>query len=202
MIKKLLLISAMLAGSGMLTANAAPVLSFSPSSQAVALGNQVSVSAVLSGLEAGGLNEALTAFDITVSFDSSILSASTPSVLTTPFGSSPILNTSVASGQVQWSLVSLETDAFLQALQGDSVTLGTLTFNTLTIGISPLTFSYNDLTGVGGGFLEHSLDVGSINVVRFIPEPAAIILIALGALGIAGEKRRKSKLEQSCAING
>jgi len=76
----------MFASSALLTANAAPVLSFTPSSQSITLGNTVSVSAILSGLEAGGLDEIFSAFDISVSYNSSVLNAELLTYNTLPFG--------------------------------------------------------------------------------------------------------------------
>lgn len=198
MIKKLLLISAMLAGSALLTANAAPVLSFNPTSQAVTLGDAVSVDIVLSGLEEGGLDQILSAFDVSVSYDSSILNATLLSIFVTPpFGIDPLINASSSSGEVQWDLTSFATDAALQAVQGNAVTLGTLTFATLSAGTSALKFSAIDLTGLGALALDPSVLDGSITVNKpngngSVPEPSAIMLMALAALGMTAEKRRKA----------
>jgi hypothetical protein len=203
MIKKLLLISAMLAGSGLVTANATPVLSFTPSSQSVTLGSQASVDVVLSGLEEVGLNEILSAYDVSFTYDDSILGYAGGTFYDL-VGISPAAI--ISGGVISWNSTSFASDASLQSSQGDSLTLATVVFNTLSPGTSALSFSLDghDLSGLtdpSTGFpeaLAHDISSGSITVTSqngSVPEPPTMMLMGLGALVMAGVKRRKTRLD-------
>jgi hypothetical protein len=194
MIKKLVFISALLFGSAMPAANATPVLSFVPTGQLVVLGNQAFVDVVLSGLEAGGLDEILSAYDISFTYDDSILGYASGTFYDL-VDISPVPDTSV-SGQVSWNSASFASDAALQASQGDSLTLATLVFNTLSTGTSSLTFTYDDLTGLNALALDHTVVNGSITVTAqngSVPEPTTLMLMGLGFLGMTAAKRRKAQ---------
>lgn len=198
MFKKLLLLSALFAGSAMLSANAAPVLSLTPSSQAVTEGGTFSVSAIITGLEEGGLDEIIAGFDLSVSFDGAILQLNTVSFDAFPFmGAGPLFNVTFSSGEVQWDMTALDSDSVLQGLQGNSLSLGTLGFTALSAGGSNLTFSSVDLTGLNFGALDAAVENGRVSVVSqngSVPEPATLLLMGLGALGMVGAKRRKASL--------
>ncbi|MCP4331014.1 MAG: PEP-CTERM sorting domain-containing protein [Gammaproteobacteria bacterium] len=92
--------------------------------------------------------------------------------------------------------LTLESEAILQANQPDSFVLGTLEFDTLSIGTSALTISLAVLLGEldASGFvteLQAGLGAGSIEVSP-IPVPAAIWLFGTGLIGLIGfSKRRK-----------
>jgi len=196
--KKLVFISALLLGSAMLSANATPVLSFVPTAQSVLLGNQAIVDVVLSGLEAGGLDEILSAYDISFTYDDSILGyASGTFYDLVDIAPVPV----ISGGVVSWNSASFASDATLQASQGDSLTLATLVFNTLSTGTSPLTFTHDDLTGLNASALDHTVSNGSITVYEpttMVPEPTTMMLMGLGFLGMTAARGRKAGRVGTC----
>lgn len=199
MFKKLLLISVMFAANAMLPAHAVS-LSFSPSAQSVAAGDQAIVDIVVSGLEAGGLNQIVAGYDLSFTYDSSILSFVSGNF--TDLEPTGFLTVDTAtSGLISWNSTAITlTELDLQGIQGASVTLASIVFNTLSAGTSALNFSFPvnfprpDLTGLGGNPLEAFFDSGRITVTAngSVPEPATMLLMGLGALGMVGTKRRKA----------
>ena len=189
--KHIPLIAALFAGGVILPAHAAPILSVSPASQTVSLGGQVSIDVLISGLEDGGLNEIVAAYDLTLSFDASILAYSSGTffdLVDIP----PVPNVGVL-GEISWNSASFLDDATLQGQQGNSVTLGTLVFDTLSAGTSPLTFTYDDLTGLNADPLAYSVSNGSATVaVAAAPAPQTALLLGLGALGMLAARRRRA----------
>ena len=193
MIKKILFISALLLASAMPAANATPVLSFVSTGQSVVLGNQASVDVVLSGLEAGGLDEILSAYDISFTYDDSILGYAGGTYYDlVDIPPVPV----ISGGVISWNSTSFESDVTLQGLQGDSLTLATILFDTLSTGTSPLTFTYDDLTGLNASALDHTVVNGFITVTAqngSVPEPTILMLMGLGFFGMVAAKRRKAK---------
>lgn len=179
------LIAALFAGSAILPANAALILSVSPTAQTVSLGDQVSIDVLISGLE-DGLDEIVSGYDLSLSFDASILAYSSGTyfdLIDIP----PVPDFSV-SGVISWTSTSFALDSVLQAQQGNSVTLGTLVFDTLSRGTSPLTFTYDDLTGLNSDPLNYSVSNGSATVAA----PQTALLLGLGALGMLTARRRRA----------
>ena len=201
MFKKIIQITTLFVGSSFLTANAAS-LSISPSSLNIDAGNVAQVDVVLSGLESGGLDEAVAAYDLSVSFDSSILSFNNlfvdESQFDFGFGFFPVdygFDSSV-SGEVSFNLLSWEFDSDLQFFQGDSLTLATLAFNTIGIGTSALGFSFTDVTGLNFSPLALSTPQGSSITVNTassatVPEPSVLIMLAMGMISFFGVSRKK-----------
>jgi len=181
-------------------AASAALVSFDPVNQTVVQGNPASVDLVISGLG----NEILTGFDLEISFDDSILSFQSFTVGPGPTGLDPFgldfgafsYGFESVTGTAAVGDLSLESDATLQATQPDSFVLGTLAFDTLSIGTSALTISFALLAGEldASGFateLQADLGAGSIEVSP-IPVPAAIWLFGTGLIGLIGfSKRRK-----------
>jgi len=197
---KLFLIAALLASSAFQTANANGVgyeLTFVPLSQSVTVGGSVAVDAVLSGLGLSPGNQIVSAFDISVDFNSSIVGFSS-GTLGTNFGALASFANPTASGSsISWNLTSAELDSALQGMQGNSVTLGTLNFHALALGSSSLSYSYSDVTGLNSTALVPDLLTGNITVTDTgtvpVPEPSSLMLMSLGVLGMLSAKRRKTQ---------
>lgn len=196
---KLFLIAAIVVSSALQTANANGIgldLTFTPLSQSVAVGGTVSVDAVLSGLTSA--SQIVSAFDVSVDFNSSIVVFSS-GTLGTSFGAlSWFANPTLSGSSISWNLTSAELDAALQSMQGDSVSLGTLNFNALAVGSSPLSYSYSDVTGLNSSALSPDLLTGNITVTGTdpVPEPSTLMLLSLGVLGMLAAKRRKAQALQ------
>ena len=185
---KLLFIFALLAGFGLPNANASPILTFVTNTQTVALGSSVTVSAVLTGLEDGGLDEIIAAYDLSVSYDDAVLSYAGG----TFFGlSSDTFLTSLGGGTISWNSISYDSDAALQSAQGNSFTLATMVFNTLSTGTSALSYSYHDVTGLNAATLNYATLPGSVTV-NAVAEPSSLVLMSLAMMLMAGVKQRKA----------
>lgn len=201
MMKSTLFASALLATSAMMPVNAALILSINPSSQSVTLGNQATVEVILSGLESVSPNEILAAYDIGLNYDPSALSYASGtfydlSAITLDGGIAPVPDFSVST-LIQWNSTSFASDVALQAAQGDSLTLATLVFDTLSVvTATPLILSYQDLTGLDSLKLDPSIQNGSVTVTdgsATVPEPATVVLMGLGVLGMTAARRGNAK---------
>lgn len=170
-------------------------LSFIPSSQDVVLGDPVSVEVAIA--ELGDFSPpSLGAFDIDISWDSTILSFSSV-VYGDPllgdqldlFGLGSITSTTPSSGSVNLFELSLDSPFDLDTLQAGSFTLATLTFNTLSLGTTPLGIPIiNALGDAWGDPLFAGVEGASINVV---PEPSTLLLMGAGLAGIGIMRKRK-----------
>ena len=165
-------------------------ISFEPSSASVNVGDAIDVDVVVSGLSAAG--EIVSAYDLFVSYDASVLTASTISYGSFLDTAIQLSDTSIY-GLLEFSEISLLTDAELALLQSDSFTLATLSFSAIAIGSSLLTFEPNPVLGiidvVGRNYqsLEVSAGTGLVSVVKLpvtVPEPGSMLLMLLGLLVI------------------
>ncbi len=163
-------------------------INFSSQNQNANVGDAVSVDIIVSGLESGGLNEIVSSFDLDITYDASIVSFTSVT-----FG--PELGFSFQSdfsipGLIDFNEVSLELDNFLQTTQGDSVNLGTLSFNAISLGMTSLGFvfdPFNFLTGLNADVLPlDSFSAGSITVrdPNVVPVPSTLILLGIGILAL------------------
>lgn len=178
-------------------------IGFSPASPTVQFGDVFNVDVVVSGLSAA--KEIVSAYDLGVSYDPTILSASRVS-----FG--PYLNDSGGTGLqdalfsspgiINFAELSFLSDIGLAAQQLDSFVLATLSFDTLAIGSSTLSFLPSpgfgvDVKGVSAEVLRLQVGSNLITVIpsASVPEPTALALMlgAFVALHITHYRRHSKR---------
>jgi hypothetical protein len=190
---------------GTLRANTTLAVSidFEPASQTVNLGTMFDVDVVVSGLTGAG--EIISAFDLDVSYDTAFLSATGVSFgigLGNP--NDPIETLTdfdvAIPGVIDFSEISFLSDSNLDALQGDSFTLATLSFGAIGSGTSLLKFDFtpeimgvplNSLIGKGAATL--ALEIGDGNVNVAVPEPASMLLVGSCLIGLASFRKKFKK---------
>jgi hypothetical protein len=163
-------------------------------SQPVPVGGSVDVEVQIAGLVAGAL-PSLRAYDLTISFDETVLDFASivfTSVLGTPGVLSLTSGPTEGTGTVQFSQVSLLSNLIPQP---DAFTLATLSFDALAEGDGDL-----DFTGLGsaslsdqsGGSLSVSPFLGSVTGASVIvPEPTLLGLVAAAGLAASVRKLRR-----------
>lgn len=175
----------------------ATLIGFEPASQDVPVGDIAQVDLVISGLDLF-LPDSLSTFDLDISFDETILALDSVAfgdpVLGDQldlfgFGSITAFDDSI-SGIVNLFELSLDLPDALNMFQWESFTLATLTFDTLAVGTSSLDIAINALGDAWGDPLELEADPVSGNISP-VPEPATILLIGTGLVGLGYLKRKK-----------
>ncbi|MCG6971385.1 MAG: cohesin domain-containing protein [Gammaproteobacteria bacterium] len=173
-------------------------IDFNPTNSSVFVGDAFDVDVVVSGLETGGIDEIVSAYDLFIGYDSAIVAATAVSfgaylddVLFPGFTlQAEDLQT---AGQINIAETSLLTDEDLLALQQpDSFTLATLSFTALSAGISDLLFDLhpllginNDVKGRNGALIPVAMGTGTISVASkpiSVPEPGTLALLLAGLL--------------------
>jgi len=171
-------------------------IGFQPIAQTIIGGDVFSVDVVVSGLSSA--NEIVAAFDLDVTYDPSILTA-TGVTFNTLLGDPAALplpevdnGADLTSGRIDFWALSFLSDAELVLLQPDSFSLATFSFQALGAGTTALQFDPNtppgiDVKGLLAGRLDLDVSEASVTVTTqpdSVPEPSTIwmCLLGLGAL--------------------
>jgi hypothetical protein len=196
------LMAALLAGTFASQPAHAVAIEFVPSGAEGFVGDLFNIDVVVSGLSSGESGEIVSAFDLDVLYDSSILSAT--SIAFGPALGLTDIDTFASSifspGRLDFANVSLLFNDDLAALQGDSVLLASLTFSAIGVGSSTLTFDTLTPPGVtlvgSDPFSTLPVDFAGSALLTIrerptgVPEPGALALLGLGLLGIAAARKR------------
>ena len=198
LLQRLLVCAALLGGSGIVGAYS---IGLAPGANSVSLGGQLSLDVVVAGLEAEG--HVLSTYDFSVAFDTGLLEllgAQSGGAL----GAGSLFLETPGAGTVNvFELASsLVSDADLAALQGDTLTIATLSF--LAVGQGAAQLAFSDLFALGGEQLQgQTIDLlalpftsatASVSITaRAVPEPATTLLVAFALLLAAAVVKRRRR---------
>jgi hypothetical protein len=174
-------------------------ISLDPTSQTLGLGSLIEVDLRVSDL-GNFVPPSLSTFDLDVLFDPAILSFNSVSygdpVLGGQldiFGLGSLTLTTPSIGSVNLFELSFDSAADLNNLQVGAFVLATLSFDTLAIGVSPLSVLVNVLGDADAAPLNASASGGSVTVnPSVIPEPASLLLVGAGLLAVIRRRRLRS----------
>ncbi|HWP85550.1 MAG TPA: cohesin domain-containing protein [Terriglobia bacterium] len=197
--KRFVLIAVLLVAAAMsATPLRADLLTFDPLNQTVPLGTQASVTILFDTPIVGD-------FDLVVNWNPSILAFDSyvlGSLLGDPLLGEAIDGFALAAASLGVFEISLLLPAELSALQGAGpIDFFTITFDTIGVGTSPLTFSapagatFIPIGNEEGIQRDFSADTGSITVQSRdgqVPEPASLLLLTAGLAAMATRLRRRA----------
>jgi hypothetical protein len=179
------------------TASQAVMLGFDPPSPGILVGNTADVDLVISGL-GSGTAPSLGVFDLDISYDPTILAFDSVTfgdpILGDQLdiwllGGNPMGASVPSPGFLNIFEVSLDFPWDLDDWQAEDFTLATLTFDTLSLGTSPLNISIDTLGDAWGDPLAADVQNGSISPV---PEPATLLLFGSGLAGLGFLRKKKT----------
>lgn len=182
------------------SAQAALTVGFSPVGNSAVVGGALSYDVRISDLGA----DILSAFDITVSYNTSILGLSSV-VYGTGLNLGMLADSlQIDSGTVNVTETSFVSDAMLMSSQANDFVLFTLNFTGLTAGFTNLGLTLTSLggeqtldpfgqpitTALQAGIVDGSATI-RLNGGGQVPEPASYGLAGLALLGLAATRRRR-----------
>jgi hypothetical protein len=177
-------------------AEAAAVVSISPSSQNVAVGGTASIDIIVSGL-----TQSVGGFQFDLGFNNSFLSMGTrtldPGAKMGVFD--PLNDFSSGPGNfVYLANLSFPDEAALAASEGASFTLARVSFLGLADGLSALTLSnvvlsdFSITVDLANTTVNGAICVGNC-AINPVPEPETIVLVATGLAALGLRRRRRAK---------
>ncbi|MEM7077565.1 MAG: cohesin domain-containing protein [Pseudomonadota bacterium] len=178
------------------------IINLEPESSTPAVGDSVDVDLTISGL-GNGAAPSLGAYFLEIFFDATVLDLDTVTHGTSlgdpdDFFETDVV-TDIGSGDVSLEVISFLDVVDLDALQGDSFLLATLTFNVLGMGGSDFSFGpaydFSDAPGENTlvpTFTITQLRVGGGGPATPVNAPNGIALLLLGLISLATLRRRSS----------
>ena len=196
------LLAALLAGTFATPSAHAVAIQLQPVASTALVGDLISIDVFVSGLsspEPG--DEIVSAFDLDVLYDPTILNATSIS-----FGAAlgiadvdTFTSSIFSTGRIDFANVSLLLNDDLDLLQADSVLLASLTFSAIGIGSSLLAFDAQTSPGIDlvgrDPFARLPIDLAGTALVTVgerpigVPEPGLLAPFALGLLGLGAARR-------------
>ena len=163
-------------------ARAQTILDITTETSPASVGSVVTAEIDISGLTAG---RALGTYDLSILFDGSILSFDGISFGNSldVFGLGDIRSFTARANSVQLFELSLDSGPDLLGAQASSFQLATLTFTTVSVGTSPLSFDSVTLGDQAGLFILSENRNRFVSVISSpVPESDTYILMLLGAM--------------------